>query len=78
MLCTDHKLLTTILGPKKGIPSIAATRLQRWALQLAAHNYTIQFHSTKAHLNADALSRLPLISTDSKETKADLFQCETN
>ena len=59
-LCTDHKPLTTILGPKKGIPPIAAARLQRWALQLAAHNYTIKFRPTKAYANADALSRLPL------------------
>ena len=72
-LCTDHKPLTTILGPKKGIPPIAAARLQRWALQLAAHNYTIQFRPTKAHANADALSRLPLKHTESKEAKADLF-----
>ena len=35
-LNTDHHPLTTILGPKKGIPSIAAARLQRWAIQLAA------------------------------------------
>ncbi len=31
-LYTDHKPLTTILGPKKGIPPLAAARLQRWAL----------------------------------------------
>ncbi len=30
-LVTDHKPLTAILGPKKGIPSLAAARLQRWA-----------------------------------------------
>jgi len=74
-LCTDHKPLTTILGPKKGIPPLAATRLQRWALQLAAHKYTIQYRSTKAHANADALSRLPLKSTGSNEctSDADLF-----
>ena len=72
-LCTDHKLLTTILGPKKGIPPIAAARLQRWALQLAIHNYTIKFHPTKAHANADALLRLPFKGIHSKETKVDLF-----
>ena len=72
-LCTDHKPLTTILGPKKGIPPIAAARLQRWALQLAAHNYTIKFRPTKAHANADALSCLPLKGIHSKETKTDLF-----
>ena len=29
---TDHKPLTTILGPKEGIPSLAAAHLQRWAI----------------------------------------------
>ncbi len=33
-LITDHKSLTTILGPKKGVPAVAAARLQRWAVQL--------------------------------------------
>ena len=28
MLVTDHKPLMTILGPKKGIPSLAAANLQ--------------------------------------------------
>ena len=29
ILITEHKLLTAILGPKKGIPTLAPTRLQR-------------------------------------------------
>ena len=37
-LLTDHKPLTTILGPKAGIPSLAAARLQRWALLLSSYN----------------------------------------
>jgi len=57
---TDHKPLTTILGPKSGIPSLAAARLQRWALLLSAYQYTIQYRSTKLHGNVDGLSRLPL------------------
>ena len=40
-LLTDYGPLTTILGPKKGIPPIAAARLQRWAVQLAAYSYEI-------------------------------------
>ena len=62
-LLTDHRPLTTILGPKRGIPPIAAARLQRWAVQLAAYTYSIEFKSTHDHGNADALSRLPLQKT---------------
>ena len=61
-LITDYKPLTTILGPKKGIPSLAAARLQRWALLLSAYEYEIRYKSTRDHCNADGLSRLPLPS----------------
>ena len=60
VLVTDHKPLTTILGHERGMPSLAAARLQRWALILSAYSYTIEFRSTKQHTNADGLSRLPL------------------
>ena len=59
-LVTDHKPLTAILGPKNGVPSLAAARMQRWALLLSGYSYDIQFRPTKAHGNADGLSRLPL------------------
>ena len=32
---------TVIFGPKKGTPSLAAARLQRWALISMAHQYDI-------------------------------------
>jgi len=48
-LVTDHQPLTTIFSDKKGILPLAAAQLQRWALQLSAHHYTIQLQSTKAH-----------------------------
>ena len=59
-LITDHKPLLTILGPKNGIPSLAAARLQRWALLLSGYSYTIEYKTSASHGNADALSRLPL------------------
>lgn len=59
-LLTDHRPLTTILSPSKAIPYMAAARLQRWALLLAAHNYTITYWLAADHGNADGLSRLPL------------------
>ena len=68
-LITDHKPLTTILGPKKGIPSLAAARLQRWAVILSAYEYDIKYKSTHAHSNADGLSRLPLKTTEASSDK---------
>ena len=70
LLITDHKPLLTILGPKKGIPSLAAARLQRWAMLLSAYKYDIKYKSTENHGNADGLSRLPLPSTDSPPDSA--------
>ena len=60
ILVTDHKPLTTILGPKRGIPPLAAARLQHWAYTLSAYSYTIKFRPTTEHANADELSRLLL------------------
>ena len=60
ILVTDHKPLLAILGPKKGIPPLAAARLQRWAFQLSAYTYYIEFKRTTDHCNADGLSRLPI------------------
>ena len=60
ILLTDHKPLTTIFGSKRGVPALAAARLQCWAVQLAAYEYDIEFCPTARHANADGLSRLPL------------------
>ena len=60
ILITDHTPLVTILGPRKGIPSLAAGRLQRWAVLLSAYKYDIRYKATSDHSNADGLSRLLL------------------
>lgn len=59
-LITDHKPLLKILGLKTGVPTLAAARMQRWSLILAAYTYEIQYKPSKQHGNADALSRLPI------------------
>ena len=59
---TDHKPLQRIFGRQTAIPALAAQRLQRWALILAAFDYDIQFVPSKQNAVADALSRLPLSS----------------
>ena len=43
ILHTDHKPLTTILGPTQAIPSLAAARLQHWEIELAGYSYQIHF-----------------------------------
>ncbi|XP_061151222.1 uncharacterized protein K02A2.6-like [Syngnathus typhle] len=72
-LLTDHRPLTTILGPHTGIPSLAACRLQRWALLLSAHAYDIRYRKSDFHCNADGLSRLPLPVTRPESDTVDLF-----
>lgn len=48
-LLTDHRPLTSIFGPKTGIPSLAASRMQRWALLLSAHQYEIRYRKSDQH-----------------------------
>ncbi|XP_064102283.1 uncharacterized protein K02A2.6-like [Macrobrachium nipponense] len=62
---TNNKPLSYILGPRKGIPVLAAARIQRWAIQLAAYDYDIELRRSSDNGNADALSRLPLPDCDS-------------
>ncbi|XP_048579360.1 uncharacterized protein K02A2.6 [Nematostella vectensis] len=77
-LRTDHQPLMAILGPKRGIPPIAAMRMQRWATKLSAYSYDIQYRSSNDHSNADALSRLPQHKApkDGYFDLADLYQVE--
>ena len=70
-LITDHKPLTTIFSPEKGISTTTAARLQRYALFLAGYSYDIKYKNTKSHGNCDSLSRLPLkIADDSYRADA--------
>ena len=59
-LITDHNPLTYIFGPYAGIPTLAALRLQRWALLLSAYNYEIVYRKSADNANADYLSRAPV------------------
>ena len=60
ILCSDHKPLERILGPKNEIPKLAVGRLQRWALLLSTYNYVLRHIQGKDNVIADALSRLPV------------------
>ena len=59
-LRTDHKPLLGLFAENKPIPPLSAARVQRWALFLAAYNYTLIYREGRLNGNADCLSRLPL------------------
>ncbi|KAG6456673.1 hypothetical protein O3G_MSEX009872 [Manduca sexta] len=54
ILRTDHKALVTIFGDKTGIPVMAASRMQRWAVILAGYDYSIEYVRSDKNA-ADAL-----------------------
>ena len=69
---TDHKPLLGIFSPDKIIPPMSSGRIQRWSLLLQAYKFTLRHRSGALLGTADALSRLPLISTtDSTPVPAD-------
>ena len=78
ILVTDHKPLLTILGPKKGVPTMAAARLQRWALNLSSYTYSMEFKYSKENATADALSRLPCPATADDFIIQSEFTCTVN
>lgn len=61
-LQTDHKPLITIFGENKGIPIMAAARIQRWAFILSGFNYTIEYIKGTSN-SADNLSRIAQFET---------------
>ena len=59
-ILSDHKPLEHILSPRAPTPTLAAQRLQRWAIMLSAFEYDLQHIPGVRNVVADALSRLPL------------------
>ena len=42
LLDTDHKPLLGLLSEQKGVPSMAAARIQRWVTLLSTYNYSLK------------------------------------
>ena len=78
-LVTDNKPLSTILGPKTQLPAMAAARIQRWALTLAAYTYDVTYRKSSDIPLADFLSRLPYTSktSDTGEDEASAYFVES-
>lgn len=85
-LVTDHKPLEKIFGADHAIPDRVSSRLQRWALTLMGYDYDLVYKQGQKHLNADALSRLPMnveaqIPYNGQDEFSDVFaldEVETN
>ncbi|KAF2898925.1 hypothetical protein ILUMI_07250 [Ignelater luminosus] len=71
ILASDHKPLQAILGGQKGIPQLAAGRLQRWAAFLSGFDYEFQYIKGSDNILADSLSRLPLKSQEQEIVQLD-------
>lgn len=60
MIKTDHKPLEGLFSDRKAVPQQASPKIQRWALTLAAYEYSISYKVGRTNEIADALNRLPL------------------
>ena len=58
-IVTDHKRLLGILTKEKGIPQLAASRLQRCAITLSGYNYTLKYKIGTPNSNANCRSQFP-------------------
>ena len=71
---SDHQPLAYLFHEAKGIPQMASAHIQRWALTLAAYDYSIGYKAGKMLCNADALSRLlQQVTTNSNGMPAELL-----
>ena len=67
---THHKPLTAIVGLKRGVPAMAAARLQRWAMILSGYSYEIVYRKETDLRHTDAFSRLPTPQEMGAETSS--------
>ena len=59
-LVTDDRPLLRILGAKEGVPTLAAARLQRWALIVSAYSYELEYRAGQDNKEAGVLFQLPI------------------
>ncbi|XP_072145673.1 uncharacterized protein [Dermacentor andersoni] len=61
---TPRHPLVGLFREDRPTPIMAAARIQHWSLLLGAYQYKIEYEPGSDNLNADALSRPPLETTD--------------
>ncbi|KAJ8403254.1 hypothetical protein AAFF_G00354710 [Aldrovandia affinis] len=63
---TDHKPLLGLLHHSKPMPAVLSPCMLRWSVLLGAYDYELSYRPGKQLANADALSRLPLPTTETE------------
>ena len=66
LIVTDHRPLLGLFGKKRAVSQTLSSRMQRWALTLAAYEYQIIHRPGLCIPQADALSRLPVASAPTR------------
>ena len=76
-LTVDNRALSRILSPERDLPGLAAARLQRIAMELAAYQYSVELRKTADMALADTLSRmsLPCSVSERAEGEAEVAGC---
>lgn len=75
---TDNKPLASIFNLKKGIPPLAAARLQKYAYILSIFDFDIVYRKGTKIPNADALSRLPISGETGIDSDVAELMCVTD
>ena len=70
-LVVDNRALSRILSPDRNLPTLAAARLQRYALQLAGYSYSVELRRSEEMHVADSLSRLAVPCTSDEQRQID-------
>ena len=77
LLHADHKPLLELLSEQKGIPSMAAARIQCWTILLSAYNYSLKCCSNSKNSNANFFSCFLSNEKDSfSSVKNEVFMTE--
>ena len=58
ILRSDHRPLEFIFNPRKELPYVTTSRIQRWAIRLMAFDFDIEYFKGNSVPHIDALSRL--------------------
>ncbi|UYV77695.1 K02A2.6-like, partial [Cordylochernes scorpioides] len=75
---TWDRLKNRIFSPCKPVPQVLSPQMTRWSLTLSSYDYFIEYRSGKGAGHADALSRIPLKSTENTIKEIPVMMIDVN